>query len=150
MLVCLFALLCFICYSEFVIEQRLNSGQFTEGNEFAWQLGESGNPAGRPKSSVTTLLKEKDRQGVADKLHAMALAGDLGAIREFLDRTEGKVSTDINLQGTISHTTPEMLEFFRNRMKGIENKSQELLDKYKEPKLLTNGDNDGTEGTSQD
>lgn len=105
-------------------------------NLIPWKPGQSGNPAGRPPSSVTTLLKEKDRQGVADKLYAMALAGDLGAIREYLDRTEGKVATDINLQGTMAVLTPEYLDIARKRLLDAQSESQELLSKYKEPRLV--------------
>ena len=65
--------------------------------------GRSGNPGGRPKGqSITAALRaELDRpcaddptvtkgERLAERLVSMALAGDLGAIREVLDRTEGK------------------------------------------------------------
>ncbi len=75
----------------------------TPRNLRAFPRGRSGNPGGRPKGrSITAALRaELDRpcaddpsvtQGerIAERLVGMALAGDLGAIREILDRTEGK------------------------------------------------------------
>ena len=63
-----------------------------------YKPGQSGNPAGRPKNSVTTLLKNVDEitnQKICDKLIELALKGDLPAIREYLDRTDGKVPLPI-------------------------------------------------------
>ena len=78
-----------------MVEQVYNrSEQIKEANvSTRYQPGESGNPAGRPKNSVTTLLKNKspeENQAVADKLYALALEGDMSAIREYIDRTDGK------------------------------------------------------------
>ncbi len=69
-----------------------------------WQPGQSGNPNGRPKNSVTTLLKNrnpKDNQKIADKLYQLALAGDMSAIREYIDRTDGKVTDTHKIEGDI-------------------------------------------------
>lgn len=68
-----------------------------------FKKGQSGNPAGMPKGrSVTAVLRrmaaEPAFEGhplnkgemVASMLLSLAMKGDLGAIREFLDRTEGK------------------------------------------------------------
>ena len=75
----------------------------TPQNLRAFPRGRSGNPGGRPKGqSITAALRaELDRpcaddpsvtQGerVAERLLGMAMAGDLAAIREVIDRTEGK------------------------------------------------------------
>ena len=56
----------------------------TEATRF--KEGQSGNPGGRPKDTVSMLLKEKDRQAVADKLYQLALKGDMRAIQEYMDR----------------------------------------------------------------
>ena len=82
--------------SKTVVEskQRPSNGQFVVGNEDGWLPGQSGNPNGRPKNSITTLLKNrdpKDYQKVADKLVQLAENGDMAAIRELLDRIDGKV-----------------------------------------------------------
>lgn len=65
--------------------------------------GRSGNPGGRPKGTgLTALLRAEleepsapgsgitQGEALAEKLVSLALAGDLAAIREVLDRTEGK------------------------------------------------------------
>ena len=65
--------------------------------------GRSGNPGGRPKgTSLTVALRAKldkpvapgspvtKREALAQTLVSLALAGNLAAIREVLDRTEGK------------------------------------------------------------
>ena len=105
-----------------------------------WEPGQSGNPNGRPKSSVTTLLKEKDTHKIAQKLYEMALEGDLGAIKEYLDRTEGKVSQDLNVKALVAEVTPEMLAFFKNRLLGAKARSKGLIKEHKEPSVLNNED----------
>src|SRR5690349_2602358 len=67
-----------------------------------FQKGQSGNPAGRAKGPrLSTLILQglakaapgargTEAEVVAEKLVALALAGDLGAIKEVLDRAEGK------------------------------------------------------------
>ena len=108
-------------------EQRNSKGQYLPGNG-PWQPGESGNPSGRPPDSVTTLLKLKDRKKVADKLYELAISGELAAIREYLDRTEGKV-TDKLLSVNVS-ITPELLEQAQKRLTESKNATQELLEEY--------------------
>lgn len=72
--------------------------------EKRWQPGQSGNPNGRPKNSVTALLKatpDADKEKIAVKLTDMAKEGDLKAIDMFIDRTDGKViqQTDVTFDG---------------------------------------------------
>ena len=104
----------------------------TPRNLRAFPRGRSGNPGGRPKGrSITAALRaELDRpcaddpsvtQGerLAERLVGMALAGDLGAIREVLDRTEGKAvaRTEQGDPGTfdeLAHlSTEELLELLK-------------------------------------
>ena len=108
-------------------DQRNSKGQYLPGSG-RWSLGESGNPAGRKPNSVTTLLKEKDRQKVADKIYELVLSGDMPAIREYLDRTEGKV-TEKHLSLSLTATvTPELLEQAQKRLTGSLSDTQELLE----------------------
>jgi hypothetical protein len=63
-----------------------------------WKAGQSGNPAGRPPKgfAITDVLRDmmtekpEIKKALMAKLIEMALAGDLLAIREILDRIEGK------------------------------------------------------------
>ena len=79
----------------------------------SWQPGQSGNPKGRPlknwawKDLFEEALDEKDASGVpakkiiAKKLVDLAKRGDLSAIKEIIDRMDGKAkqSTDLQTQG---------------------------------------------------
>ncbi|KKL48557.1 hypothetical protein LCGC14_2324310 [marine sediment metagenome] len=86
-----------------MVEQQVitrdKNGRFLPGvvpeKSTPFRPGEVHNPAGRPKNSVTTLLKNRSREDnkkIADKLYQLALDGDMSAIREYIDRTDGKVS----------------------------------------------------------
>lgn len=84
--------------------ERNEKGKFVPGNPYKWTPGTSGNPNGRPKGSKngSAALRRLARQlcdpktglsfedQIAAKLIAKALEGDLGAIKEFYDRTEGR------------------------------------------------------------
>ena len=98
-----------------------------------WQPGESGNLAGRPKDAVSTLLKRKDNQAVANKLYDLALAGDMKAIDVFLDRTEGKV-VDKHLS-LIVQATPESIQAAQERLLNAQGDTGRLLERY--PKRAT-------------
>ena len=79
---------------------RRKNGQFGNGNTIGkrFQPGESGNPNGRGNSAKDILDKlldipKKDstrREGIIDKLISMAENGNLNAIKEILDRTDGR------------------------------------------------------------
>lgn len=68
--------------------------------------GQSGNPSGRPKNVLTKALRKKleevngdksNAELVADKLVALALDGNLEAIKIALDRMEGRPRQSINV-----------------------------------------------------
>src|SRR5262245_28732217 len=79
---------------------RSTDGRFTKRNQYGFQPGQSGNPAGRPRDTVTPHLRELVRtpgkdgvtygELVAQTLLARAVDGDVQAIREVFDRLEGK------------------------------------------------------------
>jgi len=52
--------------------------------------GVSGNPGGRPKSNLTRVLADTiNPKRLANKLYALALQGDMQAIKYIYDRIEG-------------------------------------------------------------
>jgi Family of unknown function (DUF5681) len=75
---------------------------FEKGNVHAFKPGQSGNSRGRPLDTITPHLRaivQKQYPGldeitygemVAHRLIGLAVSGELGAIREVLDRLEGK------------------------------------------------------------
>jgi hypothetical protein len=95
--------------------QRDEKGQFGPGNEHAWQKGESGNPAGRPKCITLSEAYRKqlamiDPRDEAERTFAEVIAEKMvrvacgfalesasAAAREICDRTEGKAKQPIEL-----------------------------------------------------
>ena len=97
-------------------KQRENSAKkpsgrpFAPGNKHAWKPGQSGNPAGRPKSitfseACRKLLAEiEDKEGqltVAEELARAAIlaakSGSAQHLKEINDRVEGKSRQPIDL-----------------------------------------------------
>jgi hypothetical protein len=61
-----------------------------------WKPGQSGNPAGRPKTkpfkdALKKLIEERGLDGAAEALYAKAMTGDVPALKEIADRLDGKV-----------------------------------------------------------
>ncbi len=92
--------------------QQTADGKFAPKNKIGnrFQKGVSGNPLGRQKitrltESLRQLIAETNpdadektiAETIAQTLVTMALAGDLGAIKEIGDRTEGKPKQAIDL-----------------------------------------------------
>lgn len=95
---------------------RDEKGRFLKGNETGWKPGQSGNPAGRPK---TITLSEayrnalaqpmpKDKKGrtiaevIAEKVCLeAAFTGNVQAAREIADRTEGKPKQAVDLNANV-------------------------------------------------
>jgi len=88
------------------------------GKGTRWQAGQSGNPNGKPKWKLLSdtyraklaELVPGDKRGrnyaeaIADAAFAAALEGQIGAIQEIADRTEGKPAQAIALSGDL-HVT---------------------------------------------
>lgn len=91
--------------------------------------GQSGNPNGRPTSDecLSKILKQKldeprevvvdgkkvvinVKEQIAEKLIVMALKGDIKAIKETMDRTEGKATQKIEQETTFTNSNIK-LEF---------------------------------------
>ncbi len=81
---------------------RDGNGRFAEGNSHGFQPGHSGNPQGRPRDTITPHLRELVQrlhpdageitygELIALRLIEQAVAGEIAAIREVIDRLEGK------------------------------------------------------------
>ena len=93
--------------------QRTNKGSRARGlaNLKPFKKGQSGNPAGRPKSAILSdayrrklaEVDPKDPQQrtfaevLAEKMILKARAGDVHALREIADRVEGKAKQTLNV-----------------------------------------------------
>jgi hypothetical protein len=113
-----------------------------------FQKGQSGNPKGRPKSAMLSdALRRKLQEampdapektlayGVADALIKQALNGDVSAIKEVFDRTEGKVSQKIDASIDVFDWQTAIRDF------GI--LPEDILNEA--TKLLSDGESDGTD-----
>jgi hypothetical protein len=91
---------------------KCEDGTFARGHKLGnrFKKGESGNPNGRPPltkltESLRQLIAETNpnasektiAETIAETLVTMALAGDLGAIKEIGDRTEGKPKISVDM-----------------------------------------------------
>ena len=114
-----------------VIKQPYNRADNFHGAGVKFLPGESGNPAGRPKNSVTTLLKNTDEltnKAICDKLIELAKGGDLPAIKEYIDRADGKVTEKhLNLNVQVS---PESIMEAQQRLLEAQDATKALLEKF--------------------
>jgi hypothetical protein len=128
-------------------DNKRENGKFAKGNMFGnrWQKGQSGNPAGRPKSALLSdvLRKKLNEQlpdnndksiseKIAEKLIELALQGDISAIKEVFDRTEGKPLQKVNASVGVTD--------WRETLQNYNFDENELLNEAK--RLLRNGDGD--------
>lgn len=77
--------------------------------EGRWKAGQSGNPAGRPKSkpfkdALADILEADDKRllrKVAASVVAKAVTGDVGAAKEIFDRIDGKVTDTLETNSLV-------------------------------------------------
>ncbi len=96
-------------------ENKRRNGQFAPGNKLGnrFKPGETGNPAGRPKRTKLTealtakmaeiapgAVEETVAERIAQALIDEALKGNVQAIREIGDRTEGKPRQALDAEPT--------------------------------------------------
>ena len=95
--------------SENASEQAKSRREFDPsiGKATQFQPGVCPNPGGRPKSKfisdrLRTALEEGDADVIADKLLTSAKAGEITAIKEVADRTEGKPQQSVKMSGSVA------------------------------------------------
>jgi hypothetical protein len=95
---------------------RDQKGRFAKGNPNGFKPGQSGNPAGRPKSiTLSESFRRQLSQVVPNDPHGRTFAevialrvcvaaaqGDVSAARELGDRTEGKARQAIDVDMSVS------------------------------------------------
>jgi hypothetical protein len=86
-------------------------GKFRKGNTLGnrWQKGVSGNPKGRPRDRILPHLKEIAEQAYPDQsghtyaemaaraLFEAGISGDIHALRELLDRLDGRMRVGMDV-----------------------------------------------------
>ncbi len=108
------------CYNRSMTTDKQDNGDKhranTSGLRPPWKPGQSGNPKGRPRKDacITSLVKELLEQDAGKgKTHAQLIAmailkesakGNISAIRELLDRIEGKVVDKHKIEGDVPVT----------------------------------------------
>ena len=82
--------------------------------------GIGGNPGGRPKSNLNKLLSQfvmKKPEGgkeawqalIVKRVVALAVQGDMEAVKFIWDRLEGKTALSVAISGSVGVFTPEVL-----------------------------------------
>ena len=110
-------------------------------NGVRWQKGQSGNPAGRRKGSVSLaaalqrlLIKEPDRlESIARTLVDAAIAGDVSAARLLFERLDGhkptgffSVNIDNSDRRTAVSVSPQVLSEIAEARRRYEEKNSTL------------------------
>jgi len=91
-----------------------------------WQKGQSGNPGGRPKKNHITkmfervLAKSKNRKEIEESIRQTLVSQGMAKVlllREMAERTEGKVSQPIEVDGSLSMSLAETIRERREKRK---------------------------------
>ena len=99
----------------------------------SFQKGVCGNPGGRPKSDLTKLLsqfvqakpeggKEAWKALIIKRVVALAVQGDMEAVKFIWDRLEGKPALSVAISGSVGVFTPDVL---RDLVKAYHESQQE-------------------------
>lgn len=117
------------------IEQPRNSHL----KQHEWVPGQSGNPKGRPKNTLTSLLEkhlnengEVEKQALIEELVKLAKTsqgrGQIPALKEIFERMDGKVA-DKSISIVIQ-ATPETIQAAQDQMRLAQGETAKLLDEY--------------------
>lgn len=94
-------------------------GYMDPPKEYEWKPGQSGNPKGRPATSITTLLKRK-----------------LEEIPEGADKTYKEQLIDKVIMKAIRHGDKDMIKLSWNYIDGMPKQAHEITGKDGEPLML--------------
>ncbi len=112
-------------------EQNTNKTPWLD--PYKYKPGESGNEGGRPKGkSITAELRKLLDEGVTAKELAKVLVAmskdDLAALKELIDRTDGKV-IDKRISINVA-ATPESIREAQERLLMAQDDTNKLLERY--------------------
>jgi len=119
--------------AEAEIQQAKSRGhKFQPGNPWAFKPGQSGNPGGKPKGTVSIMthvrraLAEKQKDGrtgaelLADKMLELAEAGEFKFLKEIVDRMDGPIVRETqNTNTNISTNVADMLRIAAQNQGGV-------------------------------
>jgi len=111
------------------------------GKDTRFQPGQSGNPLGRPKWKILSdayraklaelvpgdKLGRNFAEAIADAAFAAALEGQIGAIQEIADRTEGKSAQAISVSGEVQLTVAEIDVRLEELLKSASSRESEIV-----------------------
>jgi hypothetical protein len=129
------------------------TGAAADDSPHLWKPGQSGNPGGRPHGykpfapMLRQALLKTDRRNVSqmeklvNKVVALAIAGDMDAVRWIADRTDGKVAQSIQVDSNQTvHVVPWLPYVQSAAEEALNGKAGEGLPQLEDAEVVTDRD----------